>query len=109
MDTKLLSGNAFRSYFSLPMRNVTADAEPGVDIWPYVDAIPIEELEGMVLRDVEIVYRDAVGRFDLVNIATDHYQVFMVVVVDLVLNEICGHHLLNLPHLYGVDGRKLDG
>ena len=109
MRTNLLTSDAFNAFFSPPMRNVTVEAEANVDIWPYVEAVPVEHLRGTELGDVEYVYRDQQERFDLVNIGTDNCQVFLVIVVDLERNEIRGHHLLDLPSLYGIDDHMLDG
>lgn len=104
-----LSEAAFRACFTEPMQDVSAGTEASIDIWPYVDAIPAAQLHGATVRDVQHVYRDGADRYDQVLVATDQYQVFLVIVIDRVTKAIHGHHYLDLPALYGTEGYKLDG
>ena len=45
--------------FRSPMSNVTEQVEAAVDVWPYVDALNLDELGIPYLKDVHYVYRDA--------------------------------------------------
>lgn len=102
MHPRLLTESEFRPTFSQPMRDVTETATDDVDIWPYVDAIPAEDLEGHSVLDVELVYRAGDGHFDHALIKTDARNVYLVLVVDLVKDSIHGHRLLDLNAEYGL-------
>jgi hypothetical protein len=103
MEVNKLTSEEFLQTFQAPMQNVTETAEPQIDIWPYVEAVPSEDLEGHTLLNgcVEFVYRDAGDKFDQLLIPTETADIFLAVVVRLNKIEITGHHLLNLPVLYG--------
>lgn len=106
---RLLSDSEFRACFSAPMRDVTAEAEAVVDIWPYVDAIDLEGLGVPHLNDVNYVYRDASGRFDQVLIGTGRFNAMLVIVIDRWARVIAGYRLLDLNSEYGVGGGHLRG
>jgi hypothetical protein len=115
METRLLTEPEFQATFVMPMRNLSAvavnhkDGEAGVeggviDIWPYVASVPAADLDGEVVRTevVDGVWRSGEERWDHVLVATDTQNVHLVVVVDLVADQIFGHHLLDLNAKYGV-------
>jgi hypothetical protein len=107
MNTSLLNEEQFRSTFADPMRDVTGDETNVIDIWPYAELVPPEDLRGHEVADeevVEYVYRDATGRFDHVLVMTKTKNVYLTVVVDLQQNAVHGHYLLNLNEKYGIDG-----
>jgi hypothetical protein len=108
MKTTRLDETQFLATFAAPMRNVTDEATNVIDIWPYVDAVPPEDLQGHHVYDrfVEYVYRDAQGRFDHVQVMTKTKNVYLAVVVDLRRNTVYGHHLLDLNQKYGLAGSK---
>lgn len=87
------------------MRDVTCDQsiEP-VDIWPYVDEIPRDDVLPFDItgQDVEYVYRTSDDRFDHVLIPSKTKNVYLVVVVDLQAQSVYGHHVLNLNEKYGL-------
>ena len=103
IDLRLLSKDEFLSCFAEPMRDVTAEADAPIDIWPYVEAIDRSELGVARIDDVAHVYRDANGRFDQVLLGTGDANVFLVIVIDLAVRNIKGHHLLDLNKEYGLD------
>jgi hypothetical protein len=105
MRTVELDEQSFRRTFVSPMRNVTADAEPVIDIWPYARAIPPGELRGVRWRDgeVEHVYRTGDDRFDHVLVPTETANVYLVVVVARGAAAIHGHHILDLNEEYGLN------
>lgn len=78
------------------MRDVTAIAEPQVNIWPYIDGLNLEELGISCVNEVNYVYRDANDCFDQVLIGTDCFNKQLVIVVDRGLRRVAGHHLLDL-------------
>jgi hypothetical protein len=106
MRTALLDEKQFLATFAAPMRNVTGEATNVIDIWPYVDSVPVKELGGHEVYDrfVEYVYRDATGRFDHVLVMTRTKNVYLTVVVDLHHGVVYGHHLLDLNEKYGLSG-----
>jgi hypothetical protein len=118
METRRLSeAELFESYVP-PMRNISSLAishtgSPGLaggvlNIWPYVAAVPEEDLQGHGVRPefVDYVFRSADGRWDLVHVATDTNNVHLVVVVDVPAGRVRGHHLLDLNAKYGVEPRR---
>ena len=104
MKTSLLSEKEFLGTFAPQMRDVTNDASDVIDIWPYVDSVPSDDLQGHQVYDrfVEYVYRDATGRFDHVQVMTRTKNVYLAVVVDLRHDMIYGHYLLDLNQKYGI-------
>ena len=84
------------------MQDVTETAEQLLDIWPYVDAIPLIDLDSFTLRDVAYVYLNPTGLYQHILIATEDKNVFLVMVLDVLSKKIYGHHLLNLIELYGL-------
>jgi hypothetical protein len=104
---RLLTVEEFKACFAEPMRNVTENAEPVLDIWPYVDNLDLDALRLPSLNDVHYVYRDAQERFDQVLIGTGRFNTLLVVVVDRRLKAVLGHHLLDLNEIYGSDGGHL--
>jgi hypothetical protein len=97
MPGNALSEADYKACFAEPMRDVTATAEPVVDIWPYADELDVPEL-----GDVAHVYRSGDARFDHVMIATGRANVFLVIVVDIAASAIHGHRLLDLNAEYGL-------
>ena len=85
------------------MSNVTEQAEAAVDIWPYVDALNLDELGIPYLKDVHYVYCDARERFDQV-IGTGRFNALLVIVIDLQAKVVFGHIILDLNPEYGVSG-----
>jgi hypothetical protein len=105
--SRLLTAEEFERCFAAPMRNVTADADAKVDIWPYVDNLDLDVVGLPSINDVHYVYRDANGRFDQVLIGTGRFNTLLVVVVDRNLQTIEGHHLLDLNEKFNVRGDHL--
>jgi hypothetical protein len=105
MQTRLLSESEFKATFVPRMRDVTKIAMDVLDIWPYVDAVPQDELEGHLIfeRFIEKVYRSGNDRFDHVQVMTKSPNVYLIVVVDLQFDCFYGHRLLDLNKEYGLD------
>ena len=103
-----LSEAEFKATFDAPMQRVGMDEGPPFDFWPYVDAIPAEDFEGHDCSpgSVTYAYRDESGRYQHVLIDSEARDVFMAVVLDLRAERVVGHHLLDLPKLYGPDGES---
>lgn len=102
MTTQKMSAEAFNDTFQVPMQDVTETAEQLLAIWPYVDAIPVADLEGFELDDVASVYLNPSGNYQHILLATEDKNVFLVIVIDVKQVKIQGHHLLNLVELYGL-------
>ena len=101
-NLRLLSSLEFDGCFVAPMRNVTENADPKVDIWPYVEAIDLNTLGVPSINDVHYVYRDAEERFDQVLIGTGRFNALLAIVVDRKDNSVFGHHLLDLSDKFNV-------
>ena len=102
---RLLDDASFHATFGGRLRDVThGDAADAIDIWPYVDRIPRDDVLPFDAagRDVEHVYRTDDGRFEHVLIATDTKNGYLVVVIDLKAKQVHGHHVLNLNEKYGL-------
>jgi len=89
------------------MHDVTESAEAVVDIWPYVDTLLDSDLEGLHPHDVDFVYRDGESKYDHVLLGTCEDNIYVVIIIDLGLRMITGHHLLNLNQLYGLSDEKV--
>lgn len=107
MRTRRLERDQFKATMTPNMQNVTETANAVLDIWPYVDTIPSDDLEGHDAKDVEFVYRSGDARFEHVLIATAAKNVYLCIVVDLVNATVFGHHLLDLNEEYGVPASDL--
>ena len=85
MTTRLLTNIEFRATCAQPMQNITGQDDNVLDIWPYVDAVPISDLQGHIVHDrfVEYVYRTPDARFDHVLVMTKTKNVYLAVVVDM--------------------------
>ncbi|QIX62566.1 hypothetical protein HER32_15845 [Hymenobacter sp. BT18] len=101
---KKLTYEEYQAAFQAPMLDVTTTAEPVLDIWPYVEAVPSADLDGYVLLDgiVKYVYQHPTEKLLHVLVSTDDKNVFLVVLIDLGKPEIVGHYLLNLLQLYSI-------
>lgn len=99
-----LEEKAFLATMGEPMKNVTANPEAVVDIWPYVGQIPKADMRGFVIQDgvVEYVYRTPDGRFDHVLIPTLTQNVYLVLVISRTQATVYGHLPLNLNEKYGL-------
>jgi hypothetical protein len=105
--THRLSEEEFKAYLAGPMTDVTAHAEAAVDIWPYVEALDLDEVGIPSIDEVRYVYQDASCRLDQVLIGTGRFNAFLVVFVDRDAGTILGHFLLDLNKEYGVSGGHL--
>jgi hypothetical protein len=104
MRTVLLDDETFARTFVAPMRDVSEDSDPVVDIWSYVRAIPPSESRDLMGRAEEVayVYRSGDDRFDHVLIPTHAPNVYLVVVVSRSAAAVYGHHHLDLNQKYGL-------
>jgi hypothetical protein len=93
----LLDPHAFRATIVHPVERLTDVERDAVDIWPYLDAT---DAGGLVLRDVECVYRGADGRYDHAVIPTETPNTIVAVVVDRAARSVVGHHVLYRNDVY---------
>ena len=105
MDINKLEYAQYQLTFEAPMLDVTATAEPLIAIWPYVEAVPVEDLNGHALTDGEVrhVYQHPNATFSHVLVSTLNRDVFLVIIIDLQAMKIYGHFLLDLLQLYGIE------
>lgn len=85
------------------MKLVEESAPLPADFWAYFDALNKTDLGGHDLGqgDIELAYREPAGRFDHLLLRSRTPDVFLVMIVDRASGSVFGHHLLDLPHLYG--------
>ena len=107
---KRLSEPEFLATTTTKMERVSGEAARPFDFWPYFDAIPRGDFQGIDCSagEVSYVYRTSDGRYDHVLVSSDDRDVFMVLVLDLDALQVVGHHLLNLPVLYGLRDGALE-
>ncbi len=99
-----LTEEEYKSTFGDKMINVTKAAAPQVDIWPYVERLVKANIVQEIVFNrnlVEYVYRSVEKSFDHVLLPTENSNVFVVVIVDLLHQNIKGHFRLDLNDLYG--------
>lgn len=108
MKTRLLDDFEFKATFESPMQDITSTASEVIDIWQYVDAVPVSDLFGQTIvgGQVEHVYRNAIATFDHVLVSTRSANVYLVIVVDLKHETVFGHHMLDLNSEYGLTTKQ---
>jgi hypothetical protein len=100
----LLSEAEFQQTFGQPMTRAAQDEGPPFDFWPYFDQIPVADFCGHDCSEgrVNCVYRHPSGGLEHVLVESETRDVFMVLVLDRQSKIVLGHHLLDLPRLYGL-------
>lgn len=96
--TTCLTEAAFKATFTHGMREALMGPEEASAVRSYVDAIPASDIDGLACRsDIAAqVFEDAYGRYHHVLHPLSRDDAYLVVVVDLRLARIYGHHLLDL-------------
>lgn len=91
--------------FSDEMKRLDSSSVPPFEFWPYFDQIPEEDFEEYDCSncEVEYVYSSGSGGFVHVLVNSDDRDIFMVVVLDLSLQRVAGHRLVNFRELYGLE------
>ena len=99
-----LTEGEFKATLTHNMHDVTTSATDVLDIWPYVESVPVADLEGNSIFEhfVEVVYRSDDGCFDHVLVMTRTKNVYLAVVIDLENDAFYGHRLLDLNREYGL-------
>lgn len=99
-----ISDDEWPQFFDSPMQRLPQSEQPPFDFWPYVEEIPLEDFKGHDCSEgrVEHAYRHPDGRLEHVLIDSKDPDVFMVIILDRVAKSVVGHHLLDLPALYGL-------
>lgn len=103
--TRQLTEEEFKSTFTEKMVDVTATAVPFVDIWPYVQELAKDKIVDQYIFDnglVEKVYRNQTSTFDQILLPTSDKNIFIVILVDLAIENIKGHYKLDLNKEYGL-------
>ncbi len=101
--TKPLTQEEYKRTLTAPMLNVTRNAGPAVNIWPYVDQLVASNIvHPHVYRKqlVEAVYRNPTHQIDHVLLPTGDSHAFHVIVVDISQRAIIGHYLQDLNKAY---------
>ena len=97
-----LSEAEYRRCFAAPMRDMTAAHQPAAEIGWYVDLLSPQAVGTPRIGEVATVYRDARCRYDHVLLDTGRDNAFLVIIVDLGVPAVLGHHLLDLNAQYGL-------
>ena len=108
---RLLSNQEYQATFESPMQDVTATAQPIVDIWPYVNLLVQNKIVAphvFIDELVEYVYRNGNATYDHVLLPTDSEKLFIVIVVSTNQAAIYGHYLLDLAQEYGIKDQLPD-
>ena len=102
MATRYLDPHTVLATIVRPLRKLHAVERHELEVWPYVDEIPAEDLRGFSIEgnDVECVFRGSDDHYDHVLIPTHTWNTYLVVIVDRANNEVLGHHVLNRNDLY---------
>ena len=103
--TRELTEEEFRSTFGDAMLDITESIDSTVDIWEYVGELYVDELvsEYVVANElVEKVYRNDTSTFDHVLLPTENQNVFLVIIVDLLKENVFGHFWLDMEKEYGL-------
>lgn len=99
----------FLATFGKGMKDVTDTAEPVTDIWEYVDELVEAGAVDRKLAAGELVssvYRNDTATYDHVLLPMADKNRFMVIVVDLIMEEVEGHFLLDLNAENGSEGKE---
>ena len=104
MQENYVGGAAKRNIGEHPTR-VVDGATPAVDFWPYVDAIPQADFGAHDFSKGEVSYAWNTGEdtWQHVLVRCDEPNVFLGIVLDLSVNKVLGHHLLDLNEHYGLN------
>ena len=100
-----LTEEEFRSTFGNAMLDITEKIDSTVDIWEYVGELYVSEVvsEYVVAYElVEKVYRNDSFTFDHVLLPTENQNVFLVIIVDLLKENVFGHFWLDMEKEYGL-------
>lgn len=104
---KLLTDEEYKKTFVGQMADVTATAEPVVDIWSYVERLVEDDMVHPRVYEhamVESIYRSEDGQYDHVMLAASVPNVFPIIIVNMHLRRLVGHYFLDLNSEYGLDG-----
>src|SRR5687768_2051491 len=93
---------------SKPMRGIDEPQPIPEGFWPYVEAIPRKDFGRFDFREADIrhAWTDESGRWHHVLLSSSDPDVFMAIVVDSSDKSILGHHLLDMPLIYGLRSKR---
>jgi len=104
--TNKLTEAEFKETFGSGMTNITElEIDDPIDIWKYAHELTQNgELNSYVYERelVEYVYRNNSNTYDQILLPSEKQNVFLVIVIDILKNEIYGHRLLDLNKEFGV-------
>lgn len=100
-----LTYDQYLSTFIDPMTDIIASAEEIVDLWAYAEPILTSLYPDNEDWDwhVKHVYENGDSTFQHILIPVPQDNTYLLIVVDVTLEEIIGHHLLDLGKLYGIN------
>jgi hypothetical protein len=110
MNIRALTKEEFIATFAAPMKDITSEAVPVVDIWPYVENVfAQEELPQASLDKVNVgyVYLTGDDQHHHVLVGYEEPNIYLAIVVDLEKASVQGHHLLDLNQEYGLSKSEI--
>lgn len=98
-----LTDTEFEATMGQRPESVDLGTPPPFDFWPYFDAVPPEDFDGFdfTAGEVSHAWNMPGGKYQHVLVRCPDPDVFLVLVLDLIKCRVHGHHLLDLPRLYG--------
>lgn len=101
---KLLTDEEFHNTFCDPMSNITGSPLPA-GIWKYADEIIEAEYSDWLEWnwEVQYVYETGDKKYHHISIPVPKDNAYLVILLDLQKNELCGHHILDLHKKYGLN------
>ena len=99
---KRLTDEEFNATIGTPMVRLSTTEAP-FDFWPYVNALPVTELDGYDFSraQVDCAFRNPAGTRRHVQVNSEDKNVFLILVLNLRTEEVVGHRLMNLNAQYG--------
>lgn len=102
-NCKQLSKEQYLSTMGNKMNNVTENAQALVDVWEYAKQLLENNLiseYGYLKRYIEAVYENEENTYQHILLFSNHKNVYVVIIVDVIGKEILGHYILDLNEVY---------
>jgi hypothetical protein len=100
----LLTDDEYKATMDPEPVRIGLDEAPPFDFWPYLDSITQEDLADHDFSDGHVAHawQMSGGQYQHVLVACESPNVFLVLVLDLHVLAVLGHHILDLNRLYGL-------
>ena len=92
------------------MTQLPPEAQPPFDFWPYFSEIPKEHFGGITCKNANVVgvHNNSAETYMHILVECDEENIFMVLILDLTLNKVHGHVLLNANtgEVFGIENSQ---